>query len=413
MKMGKKKRQDNNQPLAFKSTKPSDLLTIMDGFEIWREHHLVDKSGSRLTADAYKRDALGYSQYLESKTIEPLVKNVTEDLIRAYFLSSKIDSLAPNTEARAKYALRSIFGYLRERKIIESNPARILVVPKHKRRPVTESKVISAGDRRKISFHTLGLGMREHLIFKLGSVFGARPEQIRRLRWSGIDFAKRVISFPVIKRGDVAGGPIPNKLLEELERFFTSDGGSQYVFRSREGEPISYSRMKSITKKIVNCPGLTLKYKFRELRTTVGDFVSTSPGCNTKTVQELLGQADEVSPLQYQKAHNKALGQALDNLYNVVDVSEDSRFVPNVDNKIESLDKSIREDNLISPDVTRFTNESNASLNETPKNVLDVMPDVNLITQLNELVSNCAKGYISKNELSFLKQLLMKNQIET
>lgn len=98
--MGRKRQYEYN-PVAFKPQKAPHELTIWDGFELWREHHLVDKNGSEDTVTNYRSDLKKLVQYLEEHGKEPLLHLVTEDIIQAFIIDyQNRENPAPNTMAR-------------------------------------------------------------------------------------------------------------------------------------------------------------------------------------------------------------------------------------------------------------------------------------------------------------------------
>lgn len=317
--MGKKKESNGilNSLMLYKVDKPDELLTIDDGLMIWALHHVADKSGSEKTVSAYRGDLKKLKEYMTSCNVEPLLCNVTVDLIRKFRIHFENYDRAPQSKGRMVFSIKSVFSYLAsdDCRKIQSDPTRQLEMPRAKRMTEKESRIIPIEDRNELQKRALNKGLKKFLIFELITVCGSRPEQIRLLQWSQIDPGKKIIFFPVLKRGSVPKPKITGDLMEKLMEYKKDGGGIKYVFRSREGEPMSDSQMKKIVGDVLKAPDLGICYNSRDARATVATEIVNTEGCNPKTVQIYLGHEKIESQMPYLKADEKGLDKVAHNLY--------------------------------------------------------------------------------------------------
>lgn len=318
----KRTKSNAYEPVAFRLTKPPEQLTIWEGFDLWREHHLVDKDGSPDTVENYRSDLKKFVRYLEAKGIKPLLHLVTEDIIRAFIMDyQEKENPAPNTLYRLKACLKSMFSYLARKGYIPSDPTQEIKIPRAGRKVKRTSRVIPLEVRIKLAKCALAKGLREYLMFCLANVYAPRPEQLRELRWTDVDFANQFIRFPPVKRSGAGGGPLCEELLELIKDFKEGGyGGKEYVFRSRQGEPISEKRMKKIMDELLKGNFPVKEYTFHDLRTTVATEISQRPGCNTRVVQEILGHRRAETTVGYERADLDIMKEVVRERFQMIDV---------------------------------------------------------------------------------------------
>lgn len=314
--------RETYKPIAFRPTKSPEELTIWEGFELWKGHHLADKGGSKDTLENYRSDLKKLVQYLEAQGMEPLLHLVTEDVIRAFIIDYQTKANpAPNTLYRLKACLKSVFSYLARKGYIPSDPTQEIRLPRAGRKVVRVSRVIPIEVRKRLARDAWKEGFREYLMFCLRHAYGARSEQLRRLRWTDIDFANKTIRFCELKNGGSGGGPISDELLELLKEFKEGGyGGEIYVFRSRQGEPISKSQMKKITNKLFKGGFPVKEYNSHDMRTTVATEISQRPGCNTRAVQEILGHRRAETTVGYERADSEIMREVIGERFKMIDV---------------------------------------------------------------------------------------------
>nr|WP_071522613.1 tyrosine-type recombinase/integrase [Moorella thermoacetica] len=155
----------------------------------------------------------------------------------------------------------------------------------------------------------------------MGEVYGARPKQIQLLRWTDIDFANKTIRFIQLKHSDSDGGPIPDELLELLKEFKDGGyGGKEYVFRSRQNDFISNQRIRKIIANLHKGNFKVKEYNSHDMRTTVATEISMAPGCNTRTVQQVLDHKRAETTVGYERANSEVLKRVISERFNMVNI---------------------------------------------------------------------------------------------
>jgi integrase/recombinase XerC len=95
-----------------------------------------ERNYSSHTITSYESDLMSLVQFLRSEMIESL-KNVNKESLRAFIGSLLDKGFSQKSIARKIASIRSFFKYLRRHKIVEKNPALVLITPRaEKRLPV-------------------------------------------------------------------------------------------------------------------------------------------------------------------------------------------------------------------------------------------------------------------------------------
>ena len=255
----------------------------------------VEKGLSRNTLLSYGRDLRHYTGYLKKKKIASM-DHVTRREIMDFLMEEKDRGLEPASVARALVALRMFHRFLAEEGKVPENVTDALESPKlwkHLPEILSLSEVeelLKAPDSRRLS------GLRDLALLELLYAAGLRASEIASLKVSQADLEGGMLR--VMGKGSKERMvPIGRKAREVLKRYLRRSraegpaGGSEYLFLSRAGRPISRQTVWSILKKYARRRGLRKKIYPHILRHSFATHLLEN-GADLRVVQELLGHSD-------------------------------------------------------------------------------------------------------------------------
>ncbi|MHB8997014.1 MAG: tyrosine recombinase XerC [Armatimonadota bacterium] len=287
--------------------------------------YLTDARGvSPKTAEAYACDAVQFMDYLASVWGEERAADfsqVTYGLLRRYLASLHQLKYERRSMARKLSSLRSFFGYLVARGLIEHNPAALIRAPKLEKNlpeflysqemelllaePDVETP-LGARDRAMLEF-MYATGCRRAEI--VGLDLGRLNLQDRQARVIGKRDKERVVFFGEPCKEALEGylnGP-RNSLLGNAQEPF----GEQAVFLSRNGRRISPGSVNKLVEKYVLKVGVSHHITPHKLRHTFATHMLDA-GADLRTIQELLGHVSLVSTEIYTHVSTAGLKRAYD-----------------------------------------------------------------------------------------------------
>ena len=285
--------------------------------------YLTDARGvSPRTAEAYAHDAVQFMDYLASAWGEDRAADfgqVTYNLMRRYLASLYQQKFQRRSMSRKLSALRSFFGFLVGRGLIEHNPAALVRAQKlEKSLPQflysREMELLLAEPDVETD-----LGARDRAILEFMYATGCRRAELIGLDLDRLDLGSlqaRVIGKRDKERVVYFGEPCRDalrhyldgareKLLGNAEKPF----GLRAVFLSRQGHRISPTAVNKLVEKYVLRVGASHHITPHKLRHTFATHMLDA-GADLRTIQELLGHESLVSTEVYTHVSTAGLKKA-------------------------------------------------------------------------------------------------------
>ena len=197
---------------------------------------LQDRSPSEHTFINYASDLRQFAEYLEAQAMGD-VGAVDVPTLRAYLRELFGWGYAKATVARKLSSLRSFFAFLKERGVLERDPARNLRgpgAPRHLPRALSEEAV----ERLFAEGRTSAEALRDTAILEVLYGCGLRVSELTSLRWEDVDMEERwlIIMGKGSKERRVPFGRCAQRALEALR---AQGGEGPFVFggAGRPGKP--------------------------------------------------------------------------------------------------------------------------------------------------------------------------------
>ena len=261
----------------------------------------IERNYSENTISAYLSDLKSFSIFLEKNKIgfKDVVRDNTH--IKAFFRHLSRKRLSPRSIKRKFSSLSSYFIFLLDRKIIKNNPLNGIFTPKI---PKVLPEILSLDEIKKVFLQSENtdnelLGLRDRCVLEMLYSCGLRASEICSLKINNIQFDLDLIRF-FGKGNKERMIPLTYYARRWLERYLTqsrrilserSTKGSNFVFLSNNGLPLTRVEINRTVKKYINKVGISKKISPHTFRHSFATHLIDG-GANLVEVQALLGHAD-------------------------------------------------------------------------------------------------------------------------
>ncbi|MEZ0329191.1 MAG: site-specific tyrosine recombinase XerD [Dissulfuribacterales bacterium] len=277
------------------STIKSDTNTWFRLIDDFIAHLRIEKGLSGNTSEAYATDLNFFVTYVTDIGIyEPAELTLTA--ILSWLVRQKTQGMHARTISRRLSSLRSFFNFLRLERIVTSNPVTTIQNPKiglYLPDVLSVEEVERLLNAPNTNTH---LGMRDRAILELTYACGLRASEAVTLKLHQIDMNLaylRVIGKGNKERvtpiGDVAVEILKEYLLKARPQFLRT-AGSEFLFPSRNGRPLTRQRFWQILKTHALQAGLKSELSPHSLRHSFATHLLEG-GADLRVVQMLLGHS--------------------------------------------------------------------------------------------------------------------------
>jgi integrase/recombinase XerD len=257
----------------------------------------VERGLSTNTIVAYSHDLISFFDFLKRKGVSP-VHISQEDL--SSFIAENNTRLSPRSMARCLVSIRMFYRFLVSEGNIESNPARLLGIPKmyqHLPDVLSRDEVDSLLKQPNIN---TALGKRDKAILEILYATGLRVTELIGLKMHNINL--EVGSIRTIGKGSKEriipmGSKAIDSLKEYLQKgrptFLKKDPAlaGSYIFLNSRGKPITRQGLWKIIKKYALMAGITKSVTPHTVRHSFATHLLEG-GADLRSVQIMLGHAD-------------------------------------------------------------------------------------------------------------------------
>ena len=293
------------RPLQKHDTDHQPMTGYLNKFFTYLE---IEKNYSPHTILNYRIDLVEFSKFLgECHCEEPKatkqslsIKDVEYSDLRRFLAQLKGRNLKPRTLSRKLSSLRSFFKFLQREKVIQANPAKLLVTPKldkplpHFMSEEESVQLIEAPKSGKIN------SPRDKAIFEILYSTGIRVSELVGLNVDDVDFFGNIIKVRgkgkkerMVPVGDTA----LNVLKEYLDKRSSStppvggvrEGG--FIFANKNGTRLGDRSVRNIINKYILEQAMSQHVTPHMFRHSFATHL-LNHGADLRSVQELLGHVN-------------------------------------------------------------------------------------------------------------------------
>ena len=254
----------------------------------------VERGLSANTIVAYNHDLITFFDFLNQRGAAPL--QITQDDLVS-FVAEKRPQLSARSLARCLVSIRTFYRFCVTEGKIESNPARLLGIPKlyqHLPNILNRDEVealLSQPDPQT------DLGRRDKAMLELLYATGLRVTELVGLKINNINLEAGFIRT-MGKGSKERIIPMGTKALDALKEYlqdsrpsFLQKGKLPYLFLNRRGKPLTRQGFWKILKQYALKAGITRKVSPHTLRHSFATHLLEG-GADLRSVQIMLGHAD-------------------------------------------------------------------------------------------------------------------------
>jgi len=217
--------------------------------------------------------------------------DVDHGIIRAFLARLARRGLSGRSIARHLSSLRSFFTYCKKERIIDRNPAKVISLPRTKKRL---PRAVQEREMEILLDHSEGsswMEQRNNAIFELLYASGLRVSELVSLNLDSINLREQVVRV-MGKGGKERMVPYGSYALHALKHYieFRPSSESDALFLNKNGRRLSDRSVRSIVARVV---AATLQQKGITPHTFRHSFAShlLQHGADLRVIQELLGHA--------------------------------------------------------------------------------------------------------------------------
>ncbi len=280
-----------------------DFLSQEELRKEWAEkfytYLLVEKNGSRLTGENYRRDISNFEHFMSAKAGAGFNWTEVQVIhIRSYLAWLNHENYARRTIARRISSLRSFYKFLLREEYVGQNPFTKVRTPKlDKRLPVflEETEIDSLLDLPDAT----PLGLRDQAVLEMLYATGCRVSELAGLRLTDVDLSGLFVLLHGKGNKDRIV-PIGHTCKDAFLRYYAQSRSPlmekyhveehQYVFVNNRGGVLTDRSVRRILDKYVQKLALQKNVSPHTIRHTFATHL-LEHGADLRAVQELLGHA--------------------------------------------------------------------------------------------------------------------------
>jgi integrase/recombinase XerD len=257
---------------------------------------VVEKGLSRNTVAAYSRDLILYLDSLRTNGIFDIADAGTA-LILKHLIDLRDAGLGPRSRARHLVTLRGFYRFLVREKVLETNPAQVVDIPKSGRRLPDVLKVAEVVRLLEVPDTSKPLGVRDAAMLELLYAAGLRVSELIKVDIAGINLEAcfvRVLGKGskerVVPIGEVARRKV-DIYLASGRPLLLKGRPSRYLFVTRSAMPMTRQGFWKLLKQYASMAGLSHKITPHTLRHSFATHL-LERGADLRSVQVMLGHVD-------------------------------------------------------------------------------------------------------------------------
>ena len=255
---------------------------------------IVEKGLSQNTLSAYKQDIKSFLSWLNDRSIS--LSEISLVIAENFIKQLTNDKKSPSSINRKISALKGLYRFLIEAKVVDSNPfADVILKTKHPNIPKSISELDVASLLEVPDIHTF-IGKRDKAMLELLYATGMRISELINIEYSNFDFERYTVKVrgKGSKERLIPYGPEAAKAINDFIAFRRKNHlklNSRSFFINSSGSKITRQAFWHRLKKYLVKIGLSKNISPHSLRHAFATHLLNN-GADLRSVQMLLGHSD-------------------------------------------------------------------------------------------------------------------------
>lgn len=262
----------------------------------FNSHLRYEKNLSLKTVSAYLSDLTDFNEFLKKISVEIISAKSTEIL---HYLETMADAKKnPKTIARRLVAIKALYSFFTQEKIIEKNPTELMKSPKFGTQIPNFLSLSETENLINYFQPHQPLEIRNRAIIELMYSCGLRVSETVNLKLDHVKITENILIIRNSKRnkdriipyGKFAGNLI-EKYLEESRLILAKNKNSPYFFLSKSGEQLTRQRLWGFITYAAKMLNIKKHLSPHTLRHSFATHLLAN-GADLRIIQELLGHTN-------------------------------------------------------------------------------------------------------------------------
>ena len=275
------------------------------------KHLIIEKGLAPKTVEAYAGDLAGFLDFLKNQQIWDIDLADTAALLK-YVIELRKAGRGARTRARHLVTLRGFFRYLHRAGILETNPARLIDLPKS---GLKLPEVLDVGQvARLLEAPDIGtpLGLRDAAMLELIYAAGLRVSELINLKVTAVNLEAGFVR--VLGKGSKERiVPIGRRAIQGIQAYIGNgrpiqlkQATSHYLFVARAGRPMTRQGFWKLLRRYALAAGIVQRVTPHCLRHSFASHLLEG-GADLRAVQTMLGHVDIATTQIYTHVAQKRL----------------------------------------------------------------------------------------------------------
>ena len=275
------------------------------------KHLIIEKGLAPKTLEAYAGDLAGFFDFLKKQRIRDIAQADTAAILK-YVIELRKSGRGARTRARHLVTLRGFFRYLHQMGILDTNPARLIDLPKGGLKLPDVLHVDQVARLLETPDIKTPLGLRDAAMLELIYAAGLRVSELLTLKVPSVNLEAGFVR--VLGKGSKERiVPIGRRAIQGIQAYIANGRPlqlkqltSHYLFVARAGRPMTRQGFWKLLRRYALMAGINQRVTPHCLRHSFASHLLEG-GADLRAVQTMLGHVDIATTQIYTHVAQKRL----------------------------------------------------------------------------------------------------------
>jgi integrase/recombinase XerD len=275
------------------------------------KHLIIEKGLAPKTVEAYAADLTGFLDFLKNLQVRDIVLADTAAILK-YVIELRKSGRGARTRARHLVTLRGFFRYLHQMGILDTNPAKLIDLPKSGLKLPDVLDIDQVARLLETPDTKTPIGLRDAAMLELIYAAGLRVSELISLKVASVNLEAGFVR--VLGKGTKERiVPIGRRAIQGIQAYIANgrprqlkQAASHYLFVARAGRPMTRQGFWKLLRRYALMAGIKQRVTPHCLRHSFASHLLEG-GADLRAVQTMLGHVDIATTQIYTHVAQKRL----------------------------------------------------------------------------------------------------------